>query len=204
MSINVNGQSRATPLPLVAFDLDAVSRVTGLSVAQLLRWDRNRFFQPTYADPNRRRPGSRIYSRNDVVALGMIAELRGLGVPLSQIKRILPLMTSGNDGQWSPPDVYVVRRRVFLSRNEATEAVDAPSRKDAVQIVNEAAITAKVEEAIERLAERLPEEIGQVTRRRAVMRGVPVIAGTRIPTETIVWFHDHGYSLSEIIENFPD
>jgi uncharacterized protein (DUF433 family) len=42
-----------------------------------------------------------------------------------------------------------------------------------------------------------------VIRRRAIMQGVPIIAGTRIPTETIAWFHDHGYSLGEILENYP-
>jgi uncharacterized protein (DUF433 family) len=42
-----------------------------------------------------------------------------------------------------------------------------------------------------------------VTRTRGIMRGAPVIAGTRIPTEIIAWFASHGYSLSEILENFP-
>ena len=61
----------------------------------------------------------------------------------------------------------------------------------------------ETDKAIGRLSERLPEEIGQVVRHRGIMQGVPIIAGTRIPTETIAWFHDHGYSLREILENFP-
>jgi uncharacterized protein (DUF433 family) len=42
-----------------------------------------------------------------------------------------------------------------------------------------------------------------VTRNRWIMSGVPIIAGTRIPTETIAWFHDNGYALDWILENFP-
>jgi uncharacterized protein (DUF433 family) len=53
------------------------------------------------------------------------------------------------------------------------------------------------------LGERGPEQIGQVTRTRGIMRGVPVIAGTRIPTETVAWFVNHGYALAEILENVP-
>jgi uncharacterized protein (DUF433 family) len=30
-----------------------------------------------------------------------------------------------------------------------------------------------------------------------------LIAGTRIPTETIAWFHNNGYSLDWISEQFP-
>ena len=42
-----------------------------------------------------------------------------------------------------------------------------------------------------------------MTRNRWIMSGVPIIAGTRIPTETIAWFHDNGYALDWILENFP-
>jgi uncharacterized protein (DUF433 family) len=31
----------------------------------------------------------------------------------------------------------------------------------------------------------------------------PVIAGTRIPTESIAWFVSNGYSLESVLEDFP-
>lgn len=64
-------------------------------------------------------------------------------------------------------------------------------------------VKALVEQDVRKLAERGPEEIGQVMRNRWIMSGVPIIAGTRIPTETIAWFHDNGYALDWILENFP-
>jgi uncharacterized protein (DUF433 family) len=91
---------------------------------------------------------------------------------------------------------------VGRSPDDAPEADKGAARKRTTTI-DMAAVAGEVEEAIRRLPERLPEEIGQVVRRRGIMRGVPIIAGTRIPTETIAWFHGHGYSLTEIIENFP-
>ena len=192
-------------IPLTAFDLDGVARVTGLSIPQLQRWDRTGFFQPALADPNRRRPGSRIYSRDDVVALGVIARLREAGVPLHQIKPVLHLLApDGKDnGAWPSRSFHVARNRIFLSREEAIEASGRVEQSDGPTTIDVASVLAEVEQAIARLSERLPEHIGQVIRRRAVMSGVPIIAGTRIPTETIAWFHDHGYALDEILENFP-
>jgi uncharacterized protein (DUF433 family) len=64
-------------------------------------------------------------------------------------------------------------------------------------------VKARVEQGVRKLAERRPEEIGQVIRNRRIMSGAPIIAGTRIPTETIAWFHDNGYESDWILENFP-
>ena len=49
-------------IPLIAFTSDTVSRFTDLSIRQLHYWDRTGFFVPSFADPNRRRPHSRVYS----------------------------------------------------------------------------------------------------------------------------------------------
>lgn len=203
MNINVNGRSGERAIPLIAFDLVAVSRVTGLTRSQLVRWDRSGFLSPTFADPNRRRPGSRIYSKDDVVALGIVARLRQAGVPLSEIKPVLPRLAPDDSGAWTAPAIHVVGGRMFFSRHDAVQALGPSDRATTMQTIDLASVLAEIEGAIGRLSERLPEEIGQVVRRRGVMQGVPIIAGTPIPTETIVWFHDHGYSLAEILENFP-
>lgn len=190
--------------PLIAFDIEAVARVTGLTVRMLLRWDRTGFFHPWKADPNRRRPGSRIYSRDDVVALGFIARLREAGVPLGQIKPILHLLAPNENRQWPARIIHLAGNRLlFLSQDEATASANQSGQKVEPTTIDLALVLTDIEEAIERLRERRPEEIGQVVRRRGVMRGVPIIAGTRIPTETIAWFHDNGYSLADILENFP-
>jgi DNA-binding transcriptional MerR regulator len=190
-------------IPLTAFDIDTTARVTGLSVSNLQRWDRIGFFHPSLADPNRRRPGSRLYSRNDLKVLRTVARLREAGVPLAQIKPVLPLLALDHEnGSWPSGAFHVIGRRIYRSPDDAPEADKGAARKRTTTI-DMAAVAGEVEEAIRRLPERLPEEIGQVVRRRGIMRGVPIIAGTRIPTETIAWFHGHGYSLTEIIENFP-
>jgi DNA-binding transcriptional MerR regulator len=173
-------------IPLTAFDLDAVARVTGLSISQLQRWDRTGFFHPSLADPNRRRPGSRIYSRDDVVALRVIAKLREAGVSLAQLKPLLPLLARDESGQWPACSFHVGGNRVFLERDDAVSAA-SQAGQDGVTTFDMASVVAEVGEAIDRLRVRPPEQIGQVPRKRGIMGGVPIIAGTRIPTETIAW-----------------
>jgi uncharacterized protein (DUF433 family) len=192
-------------IPLTAFDIHAVARVTGLSISQLQQWDRTGFFHPSLADPNRRRPGSRIDSRNDVIVLRIIAKLRETGVPLARLKPVLDLLLSDRKEKatWPACAVDVVDKRIYVSKDDAIRAANQSGQMDEPTTIDLASVIAEVEEAVERLGERRPEQIGQVIRKRAIMGGVPIIAGTRIPTETIAWFHSNGYPLTEILANFP-
>lgn len=112
-----------TPLPLVAFTTNLVADLTGLSVSQLQRWDRNGFYQPWRADPNRRRPHSRVYSLPDVVSLRAIAELRKAGASFAEVKRVRQLLAPTEDGEWPAQSFFVVGKRLFLSRADAMAAM---------------------------------------------------------------------------------
>ena len=46
-------------------------------------------------------------------------------------------------------------------------------------------------------------QIGKVDRNRYIMRNVPVIAGTRIPTSAIFDLHQNGFSLAQIVAEYP-
>ncbi len=59
-----------------AFSADQVTKLTGLSKAQLHYWDETGFFSPRYAFENWRSPYSRIYSLKDVVGLRTLSVLR--------------------------------------------------------------------------------------------------------------------------------
>ena len=196
-------QTAPDDLPLRAFTLKLVADLTGLSVFQLRRWDRNGFFHPSLADPDRRRPHSRIYSLRDVVVLRAIAELRKAGVSFTELKKVLSTFVMNDDGEWPVRSFYVVGNQLFDSRGDALAATKTENRPGEVIVVDMKEVTTVVEQGVRRLAERQPDQIGQVTRNRWIMGGAPIIAGTRIPTETIAWFHENGYSLSWILKEFP-
>ena len=46
--------------------------------------------------------------------------------------------------------------------------------------------------------------MGAVTMKLDVMHGLPVVAGTRIPVRALASFRDAGYSLSGIMDEYPD
>lgn len=203
MSDTVHSPENLETFPLIAFAADTAAALTGLSVSQLRRWDRTGFFPPWRADPNRRRPYSRLYSLDNVIALRTIAKLREAGVSFANVKPIVPMLEPKPDGEWPVRCFYVVGNRVFLSRDEAAAARPNATAPDGPTVLALSSVMAEVETAVERLRHRTPEQIGTVTRNRGIMRGAPVIAGTRIPTATIAWFHDSGYALDWILKEFP-
>lgn len=202
MSDAFHNQEDLETYPLIAFTADTVADLTGLSVSQLRRWDRTGFFSPWRADPNRRRPYSRLYSLDNVIALRVIARLREAGVSFANLKPIVPLLEPGENGEWPARCFHVVGARVFLSWDEAAAHLHAAAH-DEPTVLSLDSVIADIETAVERLRHRTSEQIGKVTRNRGIMRGAPVIAGTRIPTATIVWFHDNGYALDWILKEFP-
>lgn len=189
--------------PLSAFTTETVSRLTNLSVRQLHHWDRTGFFSPAFADPNTRRPHSRVYSFQDVVGLRTIAKLRGAGVSLQELKKVRALFSLGQSDEWANRTFYTVGRRVFFTHEDAIVAAKPLGQRVEPGILNMGPIVADVKASIRQLHVRPKEQIGQVTRDRSIMGGAPVVAGTRIPTATIAWFYRNGYTTSQILVEFP-
>jgi DNA-binding transcriptional MerR regulator len=189
--------------PLSAFTTETVSRLTNLSIRQLHYWDRIGFFSPAFADPNTRRPHSRVYSFQDVVGLRMIAKLREAGVSLQELKKVRALFSPGQKNEWSDRTFYTVGRRVFFTHEDAIVAARPLGQGVEPGILKMGPVVADVRAAIRQLHVRPKVQIGQVAQDRSIMRGAPVVAGTRIPTATIAWFVRNGYSTSQIMLEFP-
>lgn len=50
---------------------------------------------------------------------------------------------------------------------------------------------------------RKSDQLGQIERHKFVVRNASVIAGTRIPTAAIRRFREAGYSVDQIIRQYP-
>ena len=189
--------------PLIAFTSDTVSRLTGLSIRQLHYWDRTGFFVPAFADSNRRRPHSRVYSFVDLVGLRTIAELRAKGVSWPSLHKVHSFFRDQGNIDWAKRKFYVVGQSVFFTHDEAIIAARPLGQSVHPTMLDLGPIVEEVERAVQSLPIRTADQIGQVTNDRLIMNGEDIIAGTRIPTATIDWFHRHGYSSAEIQEEFP-
>lgn len=192
------------PAVIAAFTDDQVSRLTGLTVAQLRYWDRTGFFVPSYADNNRRLSFSRIYSFKDVASLRAIGTLRmQFNVPLQELRRVGQALSHLGDDLWTKTVLYVLNRKVIFKE----PGTDLPREIVSGQFVIGVAlleILTDTKEAVARLNRRSDEQIGKVERSRYVNHNAFVIAGTRIPTAAIKRFHDAGYAAQQIIDEYPD
>jgi DNA-binding transcriptional MerR regulator len=179
-----------------AFSEDHVVRLTGLSRGQLRAWDRSGFFQPHYAYENRQSAYSRIYSFRDVVGLRTVAVLmKQHRVSLQQLKNVAAELVRRGYEHWVDLKLFVVKGQVHFRR---------PASKDIegvwdgqLAIVDVVDVISDIEGRVRDLQRRTADQYGHV------IRNAPVVAGTRIPTAAIRRFHEAGYSVEQIIREYP-
>src|SRR5712671_650116 len=98
-----------------AFSEEQVQRLTGITAAQLRYWDRTRFFAPSLADENRRRPYSRVYSFRDVVCLKILNVLRNDSkVPLPHLREVKDKLAHLGDDLWAKTTLYILNKKVVF------------------------------------------------------------------------------------------
>jgi uncharacterized protein (DUF433 family) len=176
---------------IVAFGKEHVERVTGLTPAQLRYWDRTGFFAPSYAEEGRNSAYSRIYSFKDVVALRTLGLLRRQhNVPLQHLRRVAERLSHLEDDLWTKTTLYVLNRRVVRGQY----VLGIPLKK----------IVADTKRDAERLRHRPDDKIGRIEQSRNVSHNSAVVAGTRIPTRAIRNFKKAGYTIDQIIAEYPD
>ena len=85
---------------------------------------------------------------------------------------------------------------------ESGAAVDAVSGQGVLKILL-LMVQRGLEEKIHEMNRRSETEIGQITARRGFVSSKPTIAGTRIPVSAIQNFAADGYSVEEIMAQYP-
>ncbi|WP_172978054.1 DUF433 domain-containing protein [Roseovarius sp. THAF27] len=187
---------------VVALTEDHVSRVTGLTKGQLRAWDRKGFFQPKFAYDDRKAAYSRFYSFKDVVGLKTIETLRSkYKIGFKKLKDVAEELKAKGFDHWADTTLYVVKKEVHF-RNPQTG--DIESLRDGqlamlavIDVIND------VQEKVAELSSRPQEKVGAVERHKFVARNSWVISGTRIPTSTIRRYYEAGFSVEQILTEYP-
>jgi len=188
---------------IVAFGEGHVERLTGLTPAQLRCWDRTGFFAPSYAEEGRNSAYSRIYSFKDVVALRTLGLLRRQhNVPLQHLRRVAEKLSHLEDDLWTKTTLYVLNRRVIFHEPGSRRLQDAVSGQYVLGIRSKNCRRQKRD--TERLRDRPDDKIGRIEQSRNVSHNSAVVAGTRIPTRAIRNFKKAGYTVDQIIAEYPD
>jgi uncharacterized protein (DUF433 family) len=187
---------------IAAFSEEHVVRLTGLTHGQLRSWDRAGFFQPRYAYEDRHVPYSRVYSFQDVVGLRTIAVLmKEHKISLQKLRRVAEELIKRGYDHWADVKLYVVKGQVHF-RPPKTNDIESVwggqlAMVPVIDVIND------VEARVQQLKKRDESQLGHVERNKYVVRNSPVIAGTRIPTATIRRFKEAGYSVEQIVKQYP-
>jgi DNA-binding transcriptional MerR regulator len=189
---------------LAAFSEEHVSRVTGFSIGRLRYWARTGFFQPSFVEDDLRLPYSRFYSFKQVVALRTLEMLRVRnGVPLQHLRKVAEKLSHLKDDLWTKTSLYVANRKVVFS----DPITGKPQEVVSGQFVMEYPLIEIVEAtsaSIEAIGIRSPDQLGKVVKIRGVNRNAWTISGTRIPIASVRRLHEDGFSVDQIISEYPD
>jgi uncharacterized protein (DUF433 family) len=184
----------------VAFTTQEAERLTALSRRRLQYWDETDFIRPSVA-AHRGRGHPRLYSFRDLVQLRVAAQLRDR-LPLQALRRLKAALDV--DAPFATvrfallPDDEVV----YLGPDGHYEAVRAPGQIVLEFDVPLREIRSSLEHDVER--ERARRGSGRIERRRGVMGGRAVLAGTRVPPEAILRVVEDGWTDGRIRAEFPE
>jgi len=186
-----------------AFSDEQTARLVGLSVAQLRNWDRTGFFTPALASENRRQAYSRVYTFADLLSLQVLKKLRkDMGCSLQHLREVKEKLQALPDAGWSNTTLYVLNRRVVFHDQEKDEFYEPVSNQTVLKIPLEI-VRSDMKSAVRRLWARDENEIGRQSRVRRVVQNQTVIAGTRVTVQSILDFYEAGYTVKQILAEFP-
>ena len=186
-----------------AFSEDQVERLTGISKKQLRYWDRTGFFRPAYATENRRVAFSRVYSFRDLVSLRILNVLRNqYSVPLQHLRQVAESLDHLAEEKWTATELFVLNKRVVFVEPGTDRRREVVGGQYVIGFPLQAVVS-DTRRDVERMGRRANEEIGKFERKRNVSHNALVVAGTRIPVEAVRQFSDAGYSVQEILYEYP-
>lgn len=187
-----------------AFTEEQAARLSDLKVGRLRYWDKKEFFCPSYGYEDRSKPFSRIYSFKDIVCLRTLAILvNEHKIHLKTLRETLATLLGMDQSGWADQTLYVLGRRVYFQRPDDQAYQDVSSGQLVLHNIPLRRVISEVTEAVNALKRRDPSTIGHITKTRNVRGSRPIIDGTRIPVSTIKDYYTDGYSIGEIIQEYP-
>ena len=186
---------------LLSVPRNTAARLAGLTVRQVDYWATTGLVGPSVdrtLGPGRR---VRLYDFVALLALMVAAELRRRGVSLQHVRQIVArLLERGYDQPLTQLRFATVGSQVYFQHADGDwEGGIQPDQLVLHQLLDLDLIRRKIDEGLERRT----DEFGRIERRRGVLGGKPVFAGTRIPVDTVRRYLAAGHSVDDILEAYP-
>lgn len=186
-----------------AFSEDQTVHLANVSRHLLREWDRRGLLKPSYGVADPHVPYGRIYSFRDVVSARVLGQLVKFRVRYKHLAEVHRELSAKSDAPWASTVLYVCGGEVVVGEPGTRRRHKLLSGQRVFDIPLKVAITG-VRAEIAKLNERTDEKRGKVDRERYVAQGQYVIKGTRVPVSLIASFAKAGYSVKDILREYPD
>ena len=189
---------------IAAFSEEQVERMTGLTKTRLRYWAKTDFFKPSFVEDDQRLAFSRFYSFKDIVALRTLELLRVQNsVPLQHLRKVAEKLSHLKDSLWTETILFVINKAVSFVNPITGKPEDVLSGQYLLGIPLKKVIEDTTADIIS-LSQRRKETIGRISRKPGVARNAWIFSGTRIPVSAVQRLHEDGYSVEQIICEYPD
>jgi uncharacterized protein (DUF433 family) len=144
----------------------------------------------------------RIYSFRDIAALRVISVLRNqYRISLQHLRKVAKALAHLEDEKWTATTLYVVGGEVKFQ--EPGESAPRGVNGQYVMGIELNRVYSDTRRDVEDISARAPDEVGKIVQDRRISRNTPVIAGTRIPVAAIRHFAEAGYTIAQILQEYP-
>ncbi len=184
----------------MAVPRDTAARIARLSIRKVDDWARTRLVEPT-VDTQGSTVRVRLYGFLDLLALVVAAELNARGVSGRRIRQVVEhLKSRGYDRPLSKLTFATVGNRVYFQHDDGTWEGDL--RPDQL-VLREVLDLEPLRQRIAEGTRRDEALVGKIERRRGALGSKPLLAGTRVPVETVQRYLAAGRSTDDVLEAFP-
>ena len=188
-----------------AFSEEQAHRLTGVTLGQLRYWDQTAFFRPSYAESAYRSSFGKVYSFRDIVALRVLSKLRNRhGVSVQHLRLVKERLQRASPDLWTGVRLYVFNKHVYWIEPDTQLPQELASGQYVIETID---LSAEVEAAaseVSTMNRRDPSGVGKVEKRKSVSQSSAVIAGTRVTVRALQRFARAGYSVEQILAEYPD
>lgn len=186
-----------------AFTEEQASRLSGVTGNQLKYWDRTGFFRPSLGSENRQHKFSRLYSFKDLVGLKTLNMLINEYAISTKYLRGVRDQLQRPQEVWADTTLYVLGKKVHLEEPQLSSYREPTSGQLTLTHLPLRKVISEVRSAVSRNLERGNHQVGKTSTHRHVVRNSKVFEGTRIPLSTIQSYIEEGYTVDQILAEFP-
>lgn len=187
---------------IAAFTEEEAQRLTRISLRQLRYWRRTSFFLPSLEIEMGDDEPTRLYSFRDLISLQVLYRLRNEKVSLQHLRDVKESLADLGDDVWAKTTLYVLKRKVVFHNPATGQREEVLSGQGVLSIPLEIVRT-DMERSVRELRTRSAETYGKVHTVKGLARSRPVVAGTGIQVASIKAFVEAGYSVQQILQEYP-